>query len=189
MQFHKKAEIDGHEFLFDQLQLCGPQVPPVRGVLTERLSAQSLSGLLQLPEAGARSLPAGLSLPPPPAAPPAASRAALHAVPARGAARLGAHAPPGSRRAVRRAAGDHILGAEPPLRLGHAEPPSASFLRADGSRSERVLLSRQHAEGPGGVPVDEEGARKHRWELHVNFSASVAVVCAAASSRWSEEEE
>lgn len=56
-------EINGHEFLFDQLQLCGPKISTMRGILPERLPTKSLSGLLQRPEA--RPLvPAWVDLPP-----------------------------------------------------------------------------------------------------------------------------
>lgn len=141
MQFHKKTEINGHELLFDQLQLCGPEVPTVRGILTERLSAQPLSGLLQLPEAGACCLSAGLSLPPPstPPTPPAASRAAVHAVPARRTACLGGDVPSGSRFTPVRASDHPRPGAESSLRIGDTKPASASVLRANASQPKHFV--------------------------------------------------
>ena len=164
MQFHKKTDINGHELLFDQLQICGSEVPTLLGVLSERLSAQPLSGLLQLPEAGARCLPAGLPVPPtaPPEPPPAASGAAVHAMPSPGTARLGGDVSPGSRPPLNRTTRHPCPGAQPPLRLGDTQPASARVFLRPNAQQPQHFVPYWHSEGPRRVPVDEKSPCKHR---------------------------
>lgn len=150
-----------------------PKFPPCEEYSQSDYLPQSLSGLLQLPEAGARCLSAGLSLPPltpppapappepPPATPAAAAiRAAIHAVPARRTACLRAHVPPESR-----SPSDHhqrsSRGAEPPLRVGDTQPSSASVLWSNAPQP-KLFFPRERSEGSHCLPLDEESPCKHR---------------------------
>lgn len=115
-------EINGHEFLFDQLELCGPQVSTMRGIFPERLPTQSLSGLLQRPEA--RPLvPAWVDLPPAVGL----RRPTLLSVPGFGAARRG-HLSARSRSTHNRTL-DPSPWTKPSLRLDNSE--SSACLRSD----------------------------------------------------------
>lgn len=136
-------QIIGHELVFGQLQLCGPQVPPLRGILPDGLpSQQPQPGLVQRSEARRRQQ-----------VPAAADRGALPSgLP--GAALLlmsGLKAAPGPRTAQH-------PGPRPPLRAWDPEPAVAA---AALLQPNPPVAPEPPWQGAGGLRLDEEGACHH----------------------------